>query len=526
MGVKDDAAGGNGNEKRNTRSSKRMASAKDDDTKGAPGAAAATDAAAPNAVADAAPTAAAAAVDAKPAKRKPAKKPRKAAKPAKVPAPALDQTISFFVPFLDGMLGNQPPPGPPGPPRKKRRKCAGIDNPAEDKYDRDHANYYDDLPADDKRRIAEMERKVSETRPGSGVPLRFRILQSGMSARTKGLVLQKAEGLMSGDPFNSEKAKLTKWMDIVLRIPFGVVKPPPVSRASSVAEISDYIRATEEALHRNVYGHGEAKGQIIQTLAKWISNPSSKGHVLGVHGPPGVGKSTLVKHIGDALGTPTVTIPLGGASDGAFLDGHSYVYEGSLPGAMVSSISKSGCMNPVILLDELDKVSASSKGAEIINVLIHLTDPVQNTAFRDKYLGDVELDLSQAVFVFTFNDINAVHPILKDRMLCIETKAYTFQEKHEITMRHLLPRICTDHGFAPGQFVIGEQGLRDVMARIESESGVRNMNRALEAIVSQVNFDRLLGKVEATDRIEIAGDMIARNIKRRPVNASVEHLYL
>jgi ATP-dependent Lon protease len=347
-----------------------------------------------------------------------------------------------------------------------------------------------------------------------------------MNAKTKAVVLQKAEGLLSGDPFNSEKPKLNKWIDTVLRIPFGVFKPPPVSRESPVGEIREYIRSTEAALHKNVYGHAEAKAQIIQTLAKWISNPTSKGNVLGIHGPPGVGKSTLVKHIGDALGTPTITIPLGGASDGSFLDGHSYVYEGSLPGIMVSSVSKTGCMNPVILLDELDKVSTSPKGAEIVNILIHLTDPVQNTSFRDKYLGDVELDLSQAVFVFTFNDIEAVHPILKDRMLCIETKAYTFEEKLEIARRHLLPRICVEHGFGPSQFDVGEEALREIVSRIEGESGVRNMNRALEAIVSQVNFDRILGNFDAVPRIDIGGDMIRDNIKPKPANASVDHLYL
>lgn len=467
-----------------------------------------------------------------PAKPKARKAPRKKATPQKAcdasaSAPTPEQTISFFIPFLDGMLPPHAAPPPPPPPRKRHRRSGKpIDNPAEDKYDRAHSHYYLGLAEDEQKEIADMEVRVSETREGHGVPLRFRILRSGMNAKTKAVVLQKAEGLLSGDPFNSEKPKLSKWIDTVLRIPFGVFKPPPVSRESPVGEIREYIRSTEAALHKNVYGHAEAKAQIIQTLAKWISNPTSKGNVLGIHGPPGVGKSTLVKHIGDALGTPTITIPLGGASDGSFLDGHSYVYEGSLPGIMVSSVSKTGCMNPVILLDELDKVSTSPKGAEIVNILIHLTDPVQNTSFRDKYLGDVELDLSQAVFVFTFNDIEAVHPILKDRMLCIETKAYTFEEKLEIARRHLLPRICVEHGFGPAQFDVGEEALREIVSRIEGESGVRNMNRALEAIVSQVNFDRILGNFDAAPRIDIGGDMIRDNIKPKPANASVDHLYL
>lgn len=441
-----------------------------------------------------------------------------------------EKTLSFILPIMDGMFPPEMMIG--GPSKKKpavkgkRSKAKSIDNPAEESYDRAHAHYYMRLHKDEQAEIAKREKEVYDLNISSNVPLRFRIINSNMPPKTKGLVLQKADGLLSGDPFCSEKSKLQKWMEIVLRIPFGIVKPPPVTRDSPVNEIQAYIRKTEHNLDTYVYGHSEAKEQIIQTLAKWISNPTSKGNVLGLHGPPGVGKSTLVKHIGDALGTPTVTIPLGGASDGSFLDGHSYVYEGSLPGIMVSSVSKSGCMNPVILLDELDKVSESPKGAEILNILIHLTDPVQNNAFRDKYLGDVEMDLSQAVFVFTFNDVTAIHPILKDRMLCIETKAYTFSEKYEIAKRHLLPRICKDHGFREDQFVLTEDTLRDIMNRIDSESGVRNMNRALEAIVSQVNFDRLVGKIETSDRIVITEDMIKENIKPKHVNASVSHLYL
>ena len=503
MGVK---GGEGGNDKRQTRSARKMKDSKDDSKK--TGTAASS------------------------SKKHPEKKKRAPPKRKPVPrtpedGPNAEQTFSLVIPFLGEML--QAPPPPP-PPRKKRRASTSsgdqCDNPAEGRYDRVHSVYYGDLNPDERKEITELEREVSETRRGDGVPLRFRILRSGMSPATKAIVLQKAEALMSGDPFNTEKSKLTKWVDTVLRIPFGVFRPPPVSRSSPVEEIRRYIRTTEEALHANVYGHSEAKEQIIQTLAKWISNPTSKGHVLGIHGPPGVGKSTLVKHIGDALGTSTITIPLGGASDGSFLDGHSYVYEGSLPGAMVSSVTKSGCMNPVILMDELDKVSTSPKGAEIVNVLIHLTDPVQNTAFRDKYLGDVELDLSQAVFVFTFNDINAVHPVLRDRMLCIETKAYTFDEKFQIAQRHLLPRICADHGFSPDQFAIDKDALRDIVARVDSESGVRNMNRALEAVVSQFNFDRLVGNVEETPRVDIGGDMIRDNVRSKPSNASVEHLYL
>lgn len=414
------------------------------------------------------------------------------------------------------------------PNPKKTKVDRELNNPAEQYYDNDHELFYNKMTYKDKQLVTEKEKQVFKSIAGNK-PVRFRVLDSKLDTDGKCLILQKLAPLLRDNPLCSETPKLQKWADIVLDIPFGILKHPLVTNKSGVDEIRRHIALIESRLEENVYGHSETKKQIVRLIAKWIANPSSSGNVIGLYGPPGVGKSSLVKHIGEALGTPTITIPLGGACDGAFLEGHSYVYEGSMPGIIVSSITRAGCMNPVILFDELDKISTSHKGSDITNVLIHVTDPVQNDNFRDKYLGDVGLDLSHAIFVFTFNDIQYVHPVLLDRMIRIETKPYTTTDKFAIATKHLLPKICRDHGLVDRDVRVSDSVFRDIISAIECESGVRNLGRALEAIVSKVSFDLLIGNENTygeSGDIYITPKMIKDSIKTKHTSASVAHMYL
>jgi ATP-dependent Lon protease len=412
--------------------------------------------------------------------------------------------------------------------KRPSRVVKKVSNPAEKFYDKYHEQFYFKLSNTEKQIIATQENEIYINSFGH-VPIRFRILQSKMESSTKSSVLDKIAPLLKENGLCSEIPKLQKWVDTVLRIPFGVLRHPPVTNKSGIEEIRNHINKIENRLDEHIYGHSETKKQIVRLIAKWISNPSSRGNVIGIYGPPGVGKSSLVKQIGESLETPTITIPLGGACDSSFLEGHSYVYEGSMPGILVSSVTKAGCMNPVIMFDELDKISESSKGSDITNVLIHLTDPVQNDNFRDKYLGDVGIDLSHAIFVFTFNDIESVHPVLLDRMTNIETKPYNITDKYTIATKHLLPKICKDHGLQENKIYINETVFREIVSTIECESGVRNLGRALEAIVSRVTFDLLVGKNSKfgeTGIVNLTDEMVKEVVKPKQVSASVAHMYL
>jgi ATP-dependent Lon protease len=179
-----------------------------------------------------------------------------------------------------------------------------------------------------------------------------------------------------------------------------------------------------------VYGLDDAKLQILQMVGQWISNPLAMGTAIAIKGPPGTGKTTLVKDgISKILGREFVFIPLGGASDASFLEGHSYTYEGSVWGKIVQSLMDCQTMNPVFYFDELDKLSETPKGEEIAGILTHLTDTSQNSQFHDKYFSEMDFDLSKCLFIFSYNDESKVNPILRDRMYRIMTNGYESKER-------------------------------------------------------------------------------------------------
>jgi ATP-dependent Lon protease len=238
----------------------------------------------------------------------------------------------------------------------------------------------------------------------------------------------------------------------------------------------------------------DAKMQIMQMIGQWISNPKSLGTAIAVKGAAGTGKTTLIKDgISKILGREFAFIALGGCGDSSFLEGHSYTYEGSTYGKIVQILIESKCMNPVIYFDELDKVSDTARGQEIISLLTHLTDTSQNNQFRDKYFAEVDFDLSKCLFIFSYNDENLVNPILKDRMYRIQTKGYDLKEKQIIAKNYLLPKIREQVGFAEGQIIIPDDVLSHIISnQAKGEEGVRNLKRCLEIVHTKLNLYRLV----------------------------------
>jgi ATP-dependent Lon protease len=210
----------------------------------------------------------------------------------------------------------------------------------------------------------------------------------------------------------------------------------------------------------------------------------------------GTGKTTLVKEgISKILGREFAFIALGGASDGSFLEGHSYTYEGSVWGRIVQILIESKCMNPVIYFDELDKISDTPKGQEIIGILTHLTDTSQNSQFHDKYFSEVDFDISKCLFIFSYNDESLVNPILKDRMYRIQTKGYDAKEKTIIAKNYLLPKIREQVNFNEGDIIIPDDTIQYLVNQqkyTKQEDGVRNLKRCLEIIYTKLNLFRLV----------------------------------
>lgn len=324
---------------------------------------------------------------------------------------------------------------------------------------------------------------------GSNTPLRFKIIESDMDMKTKAIALENVDKMSEMDVSTGEHSKMDHWINGLMKIPFGKYSTIPINQESSTDVKRDFIKDTYQILNKAIYGHKEAKTHILQVIGKWIRNPDSGGNVLAIQGPMGNGKTTLVKEgISKVLNRPFAFIALGGASDSAYFDGHCFTYEGSHWGRIVQILQESKCMNPVIYFDELDKISDTNKGEEIVHMLTHLTDPSQNALFQDNYFPGVNLDLSKALFIFSYNDESKVNRILKDRMYVIHTKGFKVEDKLKICNEYLIPEIFDTFALDKGITFTDEIIKIIIKEHTGDEEGVRNLKRCIETIVSKINI--------------------------------------
>lgn len=293
---------------------------------------------------------------------------------------------------------------------------------------------------------------------------------------------------------NGEYYKLKTWIDGFVKIPFNKYAKIPVHVSDGLERCNQFITEAKHILDTCVFGLDSAKMQILQLIGLWIVNPESIGTSISLKGPMGVGKTTIIKDgISKILNRYFKLIPLGGASDVGHFEGHSYTYEGSTYGKIIDILIQSRQMNPIIYFDELDKVSDSPKGEEVIGLLTHLTDATQNACYHDKYFSEIEFDLSKILYIFSYNDDSKINPILRDRMYNIEIKGYTIEDKMSIARLHLLPKIRVNVNFTEDDILFTDDIVKYIIQKYtESEEGVRNLKRCFEIIYTKLNLLKLL----------------------------------
>ena len=325
-------------------------------------------------------------------------------------------------------------------------------------------------------------------------PYRLALLEANIPTRFKASAYNKLSTLKNMEPGCSEYNKIKHWVDDFMRIPFNKLNHLPVTIADGIDKCHDFMEQAKNTLDKAVYGLNDVKLQVMQMVGQWITNPDAIGNAVAIEGPPGTGKTTLVKEgISKILNREFVFIPLGGATDSSCLEGHSYTYEGSSCGLIVKQLIQCQSMNPIIYFDELDKISDTPKGDEIVGILTHLTDTSQNSSFHDKYFAEFDFDLSRCVFFFSYNDRNKVNKILLDRMHCIMTKGYELPHKTIIATDYLLPVIRNQVRFNDGEIILPAETIHHIInTHTHKEDGVRNLKRCLEIIHTKLNLYRLM----------------------------------
>jgi ATP-dependent Lon protease len=328
-------------------------------------------------------------------------------------------------------------------------------------------------------------------------PLMFRLLQMKLSPETMALVMNRYNALNSLDPSSGEYYKLRAWMEKLVSIPLGTYKEIPVRIEDGPEACSPFMEKARKCLDEAIYGQDDAKLQIQQFIASKIANPTASGLSLLLIGPPGIGKTSLIKNgIAKALGWPFQFISLGGDSDATTYTGHQYVYEGSHCGKIANSLAQSKSMSMVLMFDELDKVSSTPKGEEVQNLLVHLTDPTQNMDFEDKYLSGIPLDLSRAMFVFSGNDIHKIDRILLDRMIVVHLNGYDRKDKVEIAEKYLMPAALREVNLAE-RVAFSREVLNHILDEYaHEETGVRELKRCIEQIAQRINMLRMFNVKE------------------------------
>ncbi len=368
-----------------------------------------------------------------------------------------------------------------------------LSKPFEENTIDDQIDQFKELTAEKQKSILEALERKPENQQQS---LMFRILQMKLPQETQSLVLSKYHSLQTLDPSSGEYFKLRNWLDKLTSLPLGLYKDIPV-KVEDTESCGDFMKKARRHLEDAVYGQEEVKMQIMQFIATKIANPDHRGQSLLLAGPPGIGKTSLIKNgIAKALNWPFQFISLGGDSDATTYTGHQLVYESSHSGKIVNSLVSAKSMSMVLMFDELDKISSTPKGEEVQNLLVHLTDPVQNEDFEDKYLSGVPIDLSKVMFVFSANDLSKIDKVLLDRMNVITLQGYNAKEKLAIVENFLLPTALKEVNLAE-KVGIGKDVVEHIIREYANEeAGVRELKRCCEQIAQKINMLRMFNSKE------------------------------
>ncbi|MFN2501278.1 MAG: endopeptidase La [Pyrinomonadaceae bacterium] len=302
---------------------------------------------------------------------------------------------------------------------------------------------------------------------------RDKILKAKMPENAEEESLRQLKKLERMHPDTAETATLRNWLDIMTDLPW-----------SKASKDNLNLKKAEKILDEDHYGLERVKERIVESLAVRKLREKPKGSILCLVGPPGVGKTSLGRSVARALNRKFVRLSLGGLHDEAEIRGHRRTYVGAMPGRLIQAIQQAGTNNPLIMLDEIDKVGADFRG-DPSSALLEVLDPEQNSTFRDNYLG-VTFDLSNVMFMTTANVLDTVQPALRDRMEIISLSGYTEEEKLEIAKRHLIPKQIEENGLDKSDVKFDRRAIIKIIAEYTQEAGLRHLEREIGKVCRKV----------------------------------------
>ena len=344
-------------------------------------------------------------------------------------------------------------------------------------------------------------------------PLLLQLADLKTTDHNKKIILEKINTFNSLENNTGEYCKLNNWINDIMKIPFGNYIDI-TDNLNSKPKINKKLNNINKKLNDTIYGHEQAKNKILQYVAELITNKEEISNIITLQGPPGIGKTAVIQNgVSEAFELPFNFVSLGGATDASYIEGFDYTYEGSTYGKIVDILIRSKCMNPIIYFDELDKISETPKGEEIINILTHITDNIQNNHFNDKYFSGINFDISKVIFIFSCNDLSKINKVLQDRMHIINLESFTNKDKIQISQKYILPKLYKNFNF---NINISDNVIEYIINTFTYEGGVRKLKENLYEILREVNLRFITNKKILNKKIKyplnLTEDMIKKDI--------------
>ena len=347
-------------------------------------------------------------------------------------------------------------------------------------------------------------------------PLKYRILSSKHPIGVKRVLYEKFHTLNQLVHGDSNYGKLSEWIEWVLNLPTHKTNMYLNSKKARISKIKDI----QECLDDKLYGMKKVKEEILCCVNDYITKQGDSNQSLALVGSPGIGKTSIIRTLAECLDIPFYQISLGGAKDSSFLKGHGYTYEGAKPGAIVEALTRMKSNNGIIFFDEFDKISDTSGGMELVNTLLHITDPTQNMDFRDMYMPEVPIDLSNIWFMYSMNNVKHINSVLSDSIPVLHVPDYTHKDKVEILQRFIFPKTLSRYGYDETHYTLTDDSLEHIIKKTREENGVRELTRSVGTIIKRLHFLKSCTSTPSRNGGKAKGESVSVSFKLKSPKSS------